>query len=178
MITKPQDGDLGLLDLGLLGGQRLVRAEGGIWWHTDGSGRSQTYVTPTGERAEPIEWLNDVEAVAAEMRAWAGGVAALRHVADWADRIDPPTPEPEPEPAPAPEPELDEKAKLLERVRNLERENLAYYKKLGYELTSEDIAQLTRTPLPEGDVPAELSADDALKSPHPRDFNYYKGRGQ
>ena len=115
MTTKPKKNDLGRDR-----DAQLVRSNGNEWWHDDGYGPlSDEKVTPTGERAEPIEWLNDVEAVAAEMRAWAGGVAALRHVADWADRIDPPTPEP-----PAPEyvrfgdwePEVEEVGRLQAEI--------------------------------------------------------------
>ena len=132
MTNTPKDGDLGLTAHPL-----FVRYNGSEWMHPNG--RDADVVTPTGERAIPIDVC---EQVARFLRSGDNSAPENLWYFQMADILDPPTPIPEP----------DEKAKLLERVRNLERENLAYYKKLGYELTPEDIAQLTRTPLPEGDA--------------------------
>ena len=89
MTDTPKDGDLGLTRHPL-----FVRYDGSEWMHPNG--RDADVVTPTGERAIPIdvcerasadlrdaaneEWTN--ESVAAEMRA-------------DADVLDPPTPEQE-----------------------------------------------------------------------------------
>ena len=87
----PKDGDLGSYS-----GEVFVTADAeGRWCNP--AGKPIFYpeeVTPTGERAIPIEWHDDVKALAREMRGMAqrGRWADSLDLVDWADILDPPTP--------------------------------------------------------------------------------------
>ena len=89
MSDTPKDGDLGTTIFG-----NLRRWSNGVYRRA-GGGPDFVDITPTGERAAPIDWHDDVEAVAAEMRAWdTGNELVTRRVAAWADRLVPLTPKP------------------------------------------------------------------------------------